>query len=214
LYCQTEQKGSIKAPKKIKMKPLKILLSVSILFLFSFVYWTTPEVNYKITEDFTMKVKGTSNVHDWESNVEELKGVGSFSYAEDGSIQIDKCEVSIPVNAIKSTKGSIMDKKTWKALDYSDNPTITYKLTKFGPVNKTKDGFSANATGRLTIAGSTRTVTMNILGKELASENIEITGSKMLKMTDFGIDPPTALLGTMTTGDEVTIEFRIVMDRE
>lgn len=194
------------------MKPLKVLLSVSVLFFFSFVYWTA--VDYSITDDFTVKVKGSSNVHDWESNVEKLIGEGSFSFAEDGSVFIEKCKVSIPVKSIKSTKGSIMDKKTWRALEADNHPNITYQLTKFSPVSKLNSGFTATATGQLSIAGTTKTIKMNITGKELNNDILEITGTKALKMTDFGIDPPTALLGTMTTGDEVTIEFRIVMDRD
>ena len=47
----------------------------------------------------------------------------------------------------------------------------------------------------------------------LNSGDVEISGSKKLKMTDYNIDPPTALMGTMTTGDEVEIEFRIVLKK-
>jgi hypothetical protein len=33
-------------------------------------------------------------------------------------------------------------------------------------------------------------------------------GSQTIKMTDYGITPPTALFGTLKTGDEITITFK------
>ena len=194
------------------MKPLIALFTVP-FFLFSFTIMINQTVNYKISTDFSVKVKGTSNVHDWESNVEKLSGTAVISIGEDGMIQIDECKVSIPVKSIKSTKGSIMDKKTWKALKEEDHSNIDYRLSSFDVVNKTSAGFAAKTKGLLSIAGVTKTIDMSVTGKELSSGNIEITGSKALKMTTFGIDPPTAMLGAMTTGDDITIEFRIVLDR-
>jgi hypothetical protein len=33
-------------------------------------------------------------------------------------------------------------------------------------------------------------------------------------MTDFKIDPPTALMGTMKTGDEITISFNVKLAKD
>jgi hypothetical protein len=32
-------------------------------------------------------------------------------------------------------------------------------------------------------------------------------------MTDFNIEPPTALFGTLTTADKVTITYKIVLEK-
>jgi hypothetical protein len=45
----------------------------------------------------------------------------------------------------------------------------------------------------------------------ISGNRIQIKGSKKVKMTDFNISPPTAMLGTLKTGDEVTISFTLVM---
>jgi len=36
---------------------------------------------------------------------------------------------------------------------------------------------------------------------------IRFEGSHTMLQTDFGVDPPTALLGRLKTGDEVTVRF-------
>jgi hypothetical protein len=38
---------------------------------------------------------------------------------------------------------------------------------------------------------------------------MQISGSKKLKMTEFDMVPPTALMGTIKTGDEVTVTFNL-----
>ncbi|MFT7605536.1 MAG: polyisoprenoid-binding protein YceI [Saprospiraceae bacterium] len=181
------------------------------LFLLSFTIINEYILDYKVSDDFTMVIKGTSNVHDWESEIEKVSGNFSISYGEDGTLQIRECEVTIPVKSIKSGRG-IMDKKTWAALEADRNPNIKYRLSSCTNMIKTGSNFTANTTGKLTIAGTTKLVGIKIIGKELANGSMEITGSKALKMTDFNIDPPTALMGTMTTGDDITIEFRIVLN--
>ena len=39
---------------------------------------------------------------------------------------------------------------------------------------------------------------------------VVLKGEKTFKMTEFKIDPPKALLGTITTGDEITIKFNTI----
>jgi hypothetical protein len=45
----------------------------------------------------------------------------------------------------------------------------------------------------------------------VADGSISFAGSKKLKMTDYKIKPPTALLGSLTTGDEVEIVFQVTL---
>jgi hypothetical protein len=33
------------------------------------------------------------------------------------------------------------------------------------------------------------------------------SGSKILKMTDFNVEPPVVLMGTLKTGNEITVTF-------
>ena len=41
----------------------------------------------------------------------------------------------------------------------------------------------------------------------ILDNKITLIGEKKFKMTDFKIDPPKALFGTITTGDDITIKF-------
>ena len=73
------------------------------------------------------------------------------------------------------------------------------------------DNYDINASGTLTIAGASSRIDMYVRGKVGADGSITFNGSKKIKMTDFKIKPPTALMGTLTTGDEVEIAFQITL---
>lgn len=190
-----------------------IFFSTVVFFFLSFNTLENYFTDYQISEDFSIVIKGDSNVKKWESSVKSLTGTSSISFGEAGDFQIETCELSIPVKSILSTKGKTMDKKTWKALKEEEYPNIEYKLTGVERMVRTDNAFTAQAKGDLTIAGKSVTINMDIKGMQLENGRIEISGSKDLKMTDFGINPPTALLGTMKTKDEICIEFRVVLDQ-
>ena len=73
-----------------------------------------------------------------------------------------------------------------------------------------------DATGDLTIAGTTKTITMpvNILPVADPKQNkLEITGSISIKMTDFKVEPVdiNIVLGHIKTGDDVKLVFKWVL---
>ncbi|TNE49242.1 MAG: YceI family protein [Bacteroidetes bacterium] len=161
------------------------------------------------TASVKMTIKGSSNLHDWESDVTEVRASGTFVLNDAGLQSIDALDVTIPVKSIKSSKGSIMDGKTYKALNADKYPNITFKLSKATVTNK-GDKNDVNASGSLSIAGKSRTISLYVRGSE-SNGRLTFSGSEKLKMTDYGIEPPTALLGTMTVGDEVEIVFTLTL---
>lgn len=168
-------------------------------------------ISYNIDKSSKITIEGTSNVHDWVAHVNMVTGDVEFGVSDDGLIRINECNVNIDVKSIKSEKGSIMDNKMFKALKGKEHPTITFKLKSIGSMEKTSNGFKSKVYGYLTIAGATKVIGFDVKGVELANGGYEITGSEKLKMTTYNIDPPTAMMGAMTTGDDITIKFRTVL---
>lgn len=161
----------------------------------------------------TMVIKGTSNLHDWESSVKEIRGKADLTIEEGKLSAINSLSVEAPVKSIKSTKGSIMDNKTYDALKADEHPKITFKLERATPLKQSGDGYSVTASGSLTIAGVNKKVDLSVKGKMDAGGNLLFSGSKKIKMTDYGIKPPTALMGTMTVGNEVEVVFSVTLKK-
>lgn len=159
---------------------------------------------------FSMAIKGSSNLHDWESKVNEVRANGSMTLDAEGLQSIQSLTVEVPVKSIKSTKGNIMDKKTYEALKADKHPNITFKLEK-ATITQKGDGYDVSANGSLTIAGATNKVTLSATGKTASDGSVTFSGSRKLKMTEYNIKPPTALLGTMTVADDVEIVFKLTL---
>ncbi len=61
------------------------------------------------------------------------------------------------------------------------------------------------------MAGTSKPVELEATGKMLANGDFQLSFSKKLKMTDFNMKPPTAVLGTIKVGDEITLNFNMVL---
>ena len=178
-----------------------------LLFAFSFAFG---QGNYRIA-NYSLVIKGTSNLHNWQSTANEVRANGSMDLEAGVLKTVQSLSVEIPVKTIKSTKGSIMDNKTYDALKANDYPNITFKLEKVTGLDNKGGSCDINSSGYLTIAGVTNRIDLYVQGKVGSDGSITFNGSKKLKMTDYKIKPPTALMGTMTTGDEVEIVFQVTL---
>ena len=159
-------------------------------------------------KSYKVSVKGTSSLHDWESSVDKLEARGAFSLSGNALSDVKDVVVKIPVKAIKSTKGKMMDNKTWDAFNYEKNPTITFTLSE-RKINPTKQSLIAN--GTLTMAGVSKSVELHLVYKILPGGELQVTGEHKLLMSDFKMEPPTAMMGTIKVGDEIAVGFQIIL---
>ncbi|HSP11091.1 MAG TPA: YceI family protein [Salegentibacter sp.] len=181
--------------------------SISIaLVLFLFVLGTAQSQTFNLQSSSDIKVEGTSNIHDWEINAEQKSGSTVLETEEGKITAVKSIQVTIPAEGLKSGKGG-MDKNTYKALDTDKHKNIEFSLNE---VKDFKDAGNGTCTvkgvGTLKIAGTSKQIPVDFTVK-LSGNTVTITGEKTLNMTDFNVDPPTAMFGTITTGDEVTIKF-------
>lgn len=164
---------------------------------------------YTLGSDHKITINGSSNVHDWEETAQTATGDAQVTWNTDGTFAIKSFNLKVSVKSIKSDKGSVMDNKTYDALKADEHPYITFKMLSVKSMTKSGNGWSVKVNGDLTIAGFTKNI--DISGMVYVKENgkLYIDVSKPLKMTDFKIDPPTALMGTMQVADDITIRFKL-----
>tara|TARA_R110002050_G_scaffold100607_1_gene208331 strand:+ start:10354 stop:10938 length:585 start_codon:yes stop_codon:yes gene_type:complete len=183
--------------------PKSRLLSLLVLFFFTVTLSQAQQFSLKNTES-TLTVLGTSSIHDWHITTETQSG--KIVFIDVNTCKIEKCDISVVAESLKSGKNS-MDKNTYKALKTDDYKTINFQLTDIKDVSKKENGtYAVQSLGYLTITGVKKQITLNFT-VDTSGGKINLTGEKKIKMTDFNIDPPKALFGTITTGDDLTIKF-------
>lgn len=165
--------------------------------------------SYVLASDHKITISGSSNVHDWEEVAEVATGDGLVQWNSDATFNIQKLNIKVSVGSIKSDKGSIMDSKTYEALKGDAHPYITFKLVSIKSITKSGTGYAIKVNGDLTIAGVTKNVDINGMVYVKEKGKLYIETSKAIKMSDYGIDPPTAMMGAMKVADDITIKFKL-----
>jgi len=164
---------------------------------------------FLFTADTQVFIDGTSSLHDWTCDVKKTTGSFAATLTEDGSaFSVESGDVAINVEDIECGKGT-MNKKLKAALTINDATNISYALESVTTTALGDGAFEMALNGSLTIAGSTKPISMVATGTQ-ADGQIRFEGSTSLLQTDYGVDPPTALLGRLKTGDEVTIRFVVI----
>ncbi|MFP5246712.1 MAG: YceI family protein [Thermoanaerobaculia bacterium] len=158
-----------------------------------------------------VKVEGTSTLHAWTMQGSIIQGEISAPTPDNWNAPA-KAVVTIPVTSIKSEHGK-MDKLMAEALKAAKHPDIRFELIEAVPQNATASAFTLKTKGKLTIAGVTKDVALDIQGNRGADGCYVLTGQAPIRMTSFGIKPPTAMLNTIKTGDDVKVTFRWVVEK-
>lgn len=168
---------------------------------------------YKVenTNDIGMKLMGTSTLHDWEMESRKMTGVGEFVF-ESGSekelTSLNSLTFSIEVTDLKSDSETL-DKNAYEALKSEDYKDINYKLSA-STLSPEKGGFLLKSKGKLTIAGVTKDIVMDVHIVVNTDGTITCKGSYKLNMTDYSVKPPSFMFGAMKTGDAITLDFAVV----
>jgi polyisoprenoid-binding protein YceI len=166
---------------------------------------------YKLTpgKDATIKVLGSSNVHDWVLTSVAIDSQGEFKFDNDGQLHsLSSFSLALNAKSLKSEHES-MDSRTYKTMKVDQYPKVSYKLTSATVTPVQKGKYTIKATGELTIAGVSQTIVMTINAVTNADNTITCTGSEELKLTDYKIDPPSFMLGAMKVKNDLTIQFNL-----
>jgi len=191
----------------------KFKIQIGVLFLATLFSSPLFAQTYNVSnKESKMEVLGTSSIHDWEIKAEQQKGDLALEIENGNLKSIQNLDFTVIAESLKSGKGS-MDKNTYKALNTGKYKEITYKLEKVTSIkNASENNFKVDTRGYLTIAGTKKLVDITF-DLKLGDKSIRLSGSKALKMSDFNIDAPTAMFGTITTGDQITIKYNTIFTK-
>lgn len=163
------------------------------------------QVNYRQTGTSTISIAGTSTMHDWTMTSQEVILNAGFEVSPEGILtKINTVSVTVPAESLKSGK-SAMDKNAYNSLKTDKHKQITFQLTGAKLANN-----NILCTGSLTIAGTTKPVELEATYEE-RSQGLTFKGSKKIKMTDYGVEPPTFMFGSIKTGNEITVTFDVTL---
>ena len=160
-----------------------------------------------------ISVQGTSTLHDWQCKTDKILAYVDVdpSYTKDLT-KVTKPLASVKVNVVvKNLKcgNGTMDNNMYKTLKTDQFQLIKYTMSGYDLLDATSSSFSANAKGTLQIAGQDKAIDFKINAARLAEGKAAAQGEETLKLTDFGIDPPSFMFGRLKVGNEVKVKFNL-----
>ena len=159
-----------------------------------------------LSKESRLWLEGTSTVRSFKCTASKL--TVSVATNPNGSPDelVKSASVSVPVESLDCANDT-MNGHMRKALKADANPTISWKMNSYRV-----SGTTVVMNGLLTIAGKQNEI--EITGSGVAEPNgtIRIKGSKEFNMTQYGVKPPSLMMGTMKVRDPVKVSFDLVLN--
>jgi polyisoprenoid-binding protein YceI len=103
-----------------------------------------------------------------------------------------------------------MNSNAYESLKSDKYPNISFNLKSATVTPSGGNKYQISALGSLSIAGVAKAVTLNATAVVNSDGSVSCSGTMPLKLSDFGIDRPSFMLGTMKVGDALTLNYALV----
>jgi hypothetical protein len=162
-----------------------------------------------------VSIEGTSSMHAFHCKTNKIMAYVDVDpgYTKDLT-KIARPIASVKVNIVVRTLtcgNGQMDKNMYSTLDADKNPIIKYTMSGYDILDGSAkpSAFVAKTTGTLVISGQEKVISMKINAERLSDGKATAQGEENVLMTDFGIQPPSFMFGTLKVGNEIKVKFNL-----
>lgn len=166
-------------------------------------FFAASQISYRQSGNIKVTIAGTSTLHDWTMVSTEATCNAVIETSADGQpVKVQTIAFSLPSESLKSGKGA-MDNNAYNSLKTNKFKHISFRLVTARVSEK-----QVFCNGELTIAGTTKAIDIQA-PFELKAGNPVFKVVKKIKMSEFNVEPPSFMFGSVKTGDEVTITIDV-----
>ena len=176
-------------------------------------------VRYVNEPDSSMvKVEGDSTLHGWSAKSDAFTIAVEADFPDPGNVTPGeswqaRVEFLLPATTLTSGRRGL-DREMHSSLRVDEHPDITFTLSRAEIGEVSEDVVTVLMKGDLTCAGVTQTKQFVVSLWREGDRRVRLSGHKEMKMTDFDITPPRAMLGAIRAADEIKVSFEFDLVRE
>lgn len=194
---------------------MKTILCTGLLTLTLTAAAHAPAPTLPLASSSKLWIEGTSTVRSYTCRASRVDGSVELQAAQSardvaaGTKSVRGGTVTVPVGALGCGNGT-MDDHMRKALKAEEHANIRFRMTDYEVV----PGGAAAAVkmrGTLSIAGQERPVVIDGTAAAEGANGLRVKGSTVVKMREYGVKPPTLMMGTMKVGENATVHFDVVL---
>jgi hypothetical protein len=178
--------------------------------------YAVPGDSVRIAEGSKVWVEGGSTVRSWKCEAVAVNGKltlnpgAAYSTLAELRRVIGGVQVRMAVDSM-ACGNDTMDKHMKTALKAKEAPAVTFLASDYDLTAENDSSATLTMRGTLSIAGTEKPAV--VLGKVTrnADGSLTVTGEHKFAMTQFGVKPPSLMLGTMKVKDDVTVGFEMIL---
>lgn len=184
----------------------------------------------------TLVLEGSSNVAAWRCRgtsvdvqmtvaapIEKINAV--LDRIEDGNIgvwmsqpgqgrfPVPQFAMVIPIAAFRCGN-AVMERDLRHALMADRFPTIEFRFTDLRGVIEhdiDRNDYTTTIAGEVSMAGARKQIELPVVAQRVGRDRFRIRAEMSLRMTDFGVKPPTALFGLVKAHDKLVVRFDLTL---
>ena len=173
---------------------------------------------YTLSQSSRLWLSGTSTLNAFECQAKKLRLDHGVDHVIEGSgFTMPGVSLVVPINNLDCDNRR-MNKDLRAALQADVFPEIRLDVFRIEMPWDVAGDAEKNGRPRVTLygtmslAGSSREVTIRLTSWLDDMKRLHGQGSLEVRMTDFGVEPPTALFGLVKAHDDILIRFHLMAD--
>jgi polyisoprenoid-binding protein YceI len=180
--------------------------------LLALVAWRIPATPLTLTDGSRLWFDGTSTLRSWSCTAPRIDAAidadaNAPAAVLAGQKAVKTVTLTFPVAQL-DCDNKTMNGHMLKALNADQHKSIRFTLTGY----ELAKGANVSGTlqGTLALHGQTRPITVAAQFAP-ADGGLRVTGKYDLKMTEWGVEPPKLMMGTLKVGDVVNVQFDLLL---
>ena len=198
------------------MRPITRNAAVALLGLLpAAIAWTEIREPLLLQPQSKLWIKGSSTMRSFECKATgfdasvDAAGAGAVSAVLAGEKAVRTVQVTVPTSKLECGNGTMNDHML-KALKAKEHQTIEFRLASY-EMTPAGDAMQGKLTGTLVIGGVQKTVTIAATATDGTDGALHVVGSHEVSMKEFGLKPPTLMMGTLKVDERVKVSFDLYL---
>lgn len=156
-----------------------------------------------------------ASLDDINTTMDRLEKSGARSFSPQGASGETQpaVDLRIPVSSLGCGNPK-MNHDMYAALKSERYPIIQFRFREVrGAIARdaAHDQYRATIRGDISLAGTTRTLDLDVIAERIDRQHFRVRSSIPVRMTDFGITPPTGLFGMIKARNELVVGFNLLL---